>query len=232
MCWGWGVGEPAEDAEAQQLDGHPALRFAGPYSSVVSRAGMGFCAVTISGEGECRELWPPFARAAAQFEDAPTRAASAAIEDAPVRYSGIGASASHACALTDAGRAVCVSDPRWEDWEGTLTVMHPPDPAPARYTAIGVGFDHACALTDSGEAVCWDAVPNKTAPPDPPPGRYVAVSDGPFHTCALTDAGEAACWGWNNHGQADVPAGRYTAISAGAFHTCAIAESAEAVCWG
>ena len=140
VCWGWGVGEPAEDAEAQQLDGHPALRFEGPYSSVVSPAGTGFCAVTIAGEGECRWGWPPFTRTATPFEDAPTRATSVPAGDAPVRYSGIGASSSHACALTDAGRVVCATDSLSESHNGTLTVMHPPDPAPGRYTAIGVGF--------------------------------------------------------------------------------------------
>ena len=156
MCWGYGVAEATDGAQAQHLDGHPALRFAGPYSSVVSGAGIGFCAVTIAGEGECRGGWPPFARVAGPFEDAPTRATSVPVGDPPVRYSGIGASRSHACALTDAGRAVCATDSLSESWNGTLTVMNPPDPAPGRYTAIGVGFGHACALTDSGEAVCWD----------------------------------------------------------------------------
>ena len=76
VCWGYGVAEATDGAEAQHLDGHPALRFAGPYSSVVSGAGIGFCAVTIAGEGECRGGWPPFARVAGPFGDAPTRATS------------------------------------------------------------------------------------------------------------------------------------------------------------
>ena len=130
VCWGWAVGEATDGAQAQHLDGHPALRFAGPYSSVVSGAGIGFCAVTIAGEGECRGGWPPIARVAGPFEDAPTRATSAPVDDAPVRYSGVGASSSHACALTDAGRAVCATDSQWGSFNGTLTVMSPPDPAP------------------------------------------------------------------------------------------------------
>ena len=72
VCWGWAVGEATDGAQAQHLDGHPALRFAGPYSSVVSGAGIGFCAVTIAGEGECRGGWPPIARVAGPFGDAPT----------------------------------------------------------------------------------------------------------------------------------------------------------------
>ena len=232
MCWGWDAHYAPERTRSRRLEGHPALRFEGPYASVTSAAGTSFCAVTTDGEAECWPArWARFGDGPTPFENLPKATTLPGIEP-DVRYTAVSASATHACAITTEGHAVCRTDPRSAVFNGTLSVMTPPDPAPDRYIGIGVGWGHGCALTQSGEVVCWEAVDNKLARPGPPPGGYVAVSDGSFHTCALTDTGEAACWGWNNHGQVDVPPGRYAAIDAGYLETCALTESGEAVCWG
>ena len=153
VCWGFGVAEATDGGEAQHLDGHPALRFEGPYSSVVSPAGTGFCAVSVDGEAECWSDWPVSGDAPTPFEDLP-KATTVADSDNDVRYTAVSASASHVCAITVAGHAVCRTDTSSGRFDGTVTVMNPPDPAPDRYIAIGVGWEHGCALTQSGEVVC------------------------------------------------------------------------------
>ena len=190
----------------------------GSYTAIVTRIN-GFCGLTTEGEWTC----------------------TSGEHEPSVRYAAISTGGLHACAITEAGKAVCeAASPEW--WLGDELVMRPPDPAPARYTAISAGgrfpgtsadrTAYACALTVAGRAVCWGNAENKVERPDPPPGGYVAVSDGEGHTCALSAAGEAVCWGWNNYGQAEVPPGRYTAISAGALKTCAITVAGEVACWG
>ena len=122
-----------------------------------------------------------------------------------------------ACALTDAGEAVC--------WGFVPNKADPPDPRPGRYVAVSDGGHHTCALTDDGAAVCWGW--NNFGQASVPDGRYTAISAGRFHTCALVEGGEVVCWGLTHP-----PAGSFVAISSGRDRSCAVTAAGEVVCWG
>ncbi len=151
-----------------------------------------------------------------------------------------------ACALTEAGRAVC-----WDrDDAGAANVL------PGRYIAIDADGGTTCAVTEDGEAACWGADASAS---DAPPGRYTTISTTDGYTCALTEDGEAVCWGsnsaralqqraqegdanssaWHPQWMPDPPAGRYLAITVGTSHyfdgslraACAAKAGGGYVCW-
>ena len=145
----------------------------------------------------------------------------------PGRYSAISVGGDRACAITDAGEAVCWGY-RADEW-GT--------PPPGPFTEISVGYsefnERACALTGEGEVRCWAQFSSRQAPP----GRYVAVAAGVTHACAISEAGEAVCWNTRSNGGSpyrpeNALGGRYTAISASKHRTCAITDQGSLVCWG
>ena len=123
-----------------------------------------------------------------------------------------------ACALTDAGEAVC--------WRSVQHKTAPPDPQPGRYVAVSDGGYHTCALTEEGAVVCWGW--NNFGQAGTPSGRYTAVSAGKFHTCALAEGGELVCWGMID----EPPAGTFTALSESETSTCALAIDGRWHCWG
>ena len=90
-----------------------------------------------------------------------------------------------ACALTEAGEAVCwnMDDPSEVE---TL---------PGRYIAIDASEGTTCTITEDGEPVCWGSDDSAS---DAPSGRYTAISTTPGYTCALTEAGEVECWGFRS----------------------------------
>ncbi len=135
------------------------------------------------------------------------------------RYVAIGVGDAHACALTDAGEAVC--------WGSVENKVARPDPAPGGYVAVSDGYGHTCALTEEREAVCWGW--NNFGQVDVPEGSYSAIGAGFASTCALTEAGRAVCWGAL---QRDLTEARYQAISAGYEAACALTEEGEPVCFG
>ena len=157
--------------------------------------------------------------------------------------------ASHACALTTDGEAVC-----WDIASGAVW-----DAPPGPYTAITARRGATCAITETGEIVCWSAGggPFPKHEPDPsrdaPPGRYTAFSwdvkyalDRYTYACALTDGSEVVCWSVEGSPVyseelilPDPPPGAYTAMSVRyaflgwAMHyltVCALAGTGGAVC--
>ena len=157
--------------------------------------------------------------------------------------------ASHACALTADGEAVC-----WDIASGAVW-----DAPPGPYTAITARRGATCAITETGEIVCWSAGggPFPKDEPDPardaPPGRYTAFSwdvkwalDRYTYACALTDGSEVVCWSQEGRPVSseelilpDPPPGAYTALSVRyAFlgwdrhhlTVCALAGTDGAVC--
>ena len=138
-----------------------------------------------------------------------------------------------ACALTEAGEAVCwnANDP--------LEV----ETLPGRYIAIDAAEGTTCAVKENGEAVCWGSDESAA---DAPPGPYTAISTTNGYTCALREDGEAACWAWAATRSKDdplernpyedeltqPPPGTLLAISSSEYRSCAVNASGEAVRWG
>ncbi len=123
-----------------------------------------------------------------------------------------------ACALTDAGEAVC--------WRSIHNKAAPPDPQPGRYVAVSDGGYHTCALTEEGAVICWGW--NNFGQAGSPSGRYTAVSAGKFHTCAVAEDGELVCWGLID----EPPDGKYTALSESEASACARRVDGVWACWG
>ena len=159
------------------------------------------------------------------------------VPDAPSgRYAAISVGGGTACALTEAGEAVCWDIVSGEEWSAP----------PGRYRALTTRDDLTCAVTDEGGIVCWTGdgapVPENWGDPsrDAPPGRYTALAMTTGYACTLTEAGEAVCWkeiDWFE--MPDPPPGRYVAINMGYFYfegtgwltSCAVREDGALVCW-
>ena len=182
----------------------------------------------------------------------PTRPAlrtSRTYDAPPGVYTAITVGASHACALTADGEAVC-----WDIASGAVR-----DAPPGPYTAITARRGATCAITEAGEIACWSAggEPFPEDEPDPsrdaPPGRYTAFSwdvkyadDRYTHACALTDGSELVCWSQEGSRASpeelvlpDPPPGAYTALSVryaflgwaeNHLTVCALAGTDGAVC--
>ena len=184
------------------------------------------CAVTTAGGATCEPAWPFWLGDLSVMrppDPSPERYVAISVGDTtygtqsdPERV--------HACALTEAGAAVC--------WRSVVNKVERPDPPPGRYVAVNDGHGHTCALTEAGEAVCWGW--NNYGQTQVKPGRYTAISAGEASTCALSEDGEAVCWG----GAPSTPftggftSGPYQAISVGACVACAVAKDGDAVCRG
>lgn len=162
--------------------------------------------------------------------DDPTPAVRPSLPQSPVFdgppgvYTDITVGASHACALTRDGEAVCWDIESGEVW----------NTPPGTYTFIETEGDDTCAISDEGAIVCWPAGggPFPEERPDPSrdarPGRYQAFSwasdeyyiKGLTHACGVTDGGEAVCWTSQepetdySHELAlpDLPPGEYTTV--------------------
>lgn len=162
--------------------------------------------------------------------DAPTPAVRPALPQSPVFeappgvYTEITVGASHACALTESGEAVC-----WDIESGAAWGT-----PPGTYPFIEAEGDDTCAISDEGAIVCWPAgggpFPERRPDPsrDAPPGRYQAFSwasdeyyiKGLTHACGVTEGGEAVCWTSQeletdySHELAlpDLPPGEYTTV--------------------
>ncbi len=159
-------------------------------------------------------------------------------------YTDITVGAYHACALTQAGAAVC-----WDIQSGIVW-----DTPPGHYAFIASQGGDTCAITVGGDIACWEAgggpLPEDVYDPsrDAPPGEYTALSwDGPVrgegHSCGLTRAGEVVCWGDPGlpDGAREPPSGSYNGLSvrfgrndsgSNSVSVCALAVSGDMECWG
>ena len=220
--------------------GFPDCDEYGARYTVVSSGREHVCGVTADGLAECRTVGA-FARAYGAFDVVdppdvpPARYVSISMTavsreaDAEAYAEVYGCGNNHpvdlcpdsdvvACALTDAGEAVC--------WRSIHNKTAPPDPQPGRYVAVSDGGYHTCALTEEGAVVCWGW--NNFGQAGTPSGRYTAVSAGKFHTCALAEGGELVCWGLID----EPPAGTFTALSESEASTCALRIDGVWACWG
>ena len=195
--------------------------------TAMSTGGFHECAITDGGEAVCtgaeRDVFAGDVMVMTPPSPAPGRftlisAGRAYLEPGTGPYA-FGRISAYACALTEAGRAVC--------WGSVVNKIAPPDPASGPYVAVSDGYGHTCALTESGEAVCWGW--NNMGQLDAPPGRYSAISAGHMSTCAVDDAAEVVCWGgfWG----LEPPPGDYIAVSTGGEAACGLTALGEAECW-
>lgn len=165
--------------------------------------------------------------------------------DRPLHALDVGAT--HSCALTSEGSAVCWGDNSWQQVSPASSANVVPTPtavAPGlAFTAIGAGGDNTCAITIAGAAYCWgrrfQGIQRLTGPP------FVAISAGFMHACALDAEGKAYCWGLNGGGELGTGATgevaqptpvstdqRFLQIDAGTGHTCGVTVGQFAYCWG
>ena len=127
----------------------------------------------------------------------------------PDRYAGFTSIGGYPCALTEAGRPVCLG-------REELVAEAPP----GRYTTLSGIDGYVCGLTEDGDLVCWGRYlrepgirPNVDEETDaryspwgpmlsPPPGTYVAIDVGPSNyidatvltACAEKASGGVICW--------------------------------------
>ena len=134
------------------------------------------------------------------------------------RYRAVSAGYGSACALTEAGEAVCVGYP----------LMGPAPSGP--FVSITLAWTgHACALQETGEAVCWGSR-NYQGELDVPRGAWEAIDAGDDHTCALSETGEGVCWGEPAGLLPDPPLGRYTAVGTSGYDTCLLTDAGDVYC--
>ena len=142
----------------------------------------------------------------------------------------LGVGTTHACGLSETGRAYCwgfnlwgqVGNGRIEGGsEDRGIIAGPEDYLPSRGGSIPIPT-----------AVMGDLV-------------FDTLVVGGVHTCGLTSAGEAHCWGQGSVGQLGdgarahsgapvrVAGGlRFTSLTAGGWHTCGLIAEGTAYCWG
>jgi large repetitive protein len=134
----------------------------------------------------------------------------------------IAAGQNHACAVTNAGAALCWGDnSKGELGNGSVNGSDIPVPVSglsSNVSTISAGSEFTCAVTTSEAAMCWGEggagqLGNGQAASSSNPGvvldttgkaplgGVVAVSAGSEDACALTSGGAALCWGANTFGQ-------------------------------
>jgi alpha-tubulin suppressor-like RCC1 family protein len=173
----------------------------------------------------------------------------------------ISSGGSHACGLTNAGKAFCWGDGATGQLghggrAGSLVPV--PVSGNLAFVMISAGSSHTCALTAGGEAYCWgaglggalgDGLRRDQSVPSRVAGGYVfsTISAGELHTCAVTQTGAGMCWGRGDNGRvgngrleshaetSPVPVNgnhMFSTIAAGGSHTCGVTRTGDAMCWG
>jgi alpha-tubulin suppressor-like RCC1 family protein len=140
-----------------------------------------------------------------------------AVNGATLEAVQISPGATHTCAVTTAGAAVCWGDSRHGEL-GIHPLYYHPTPGQvfglsSGVASISAGRYYTCAVTTAGAALCWgdnsfgqlgDNTLSARSTPTPVFGLSSGVKKivaGFYHTCALTTSGGVLCWGRNADGQ-------------------------------
>lgn len=256
-CWGY-------NNRGQTGDGLPGgtlrpVTVSGLSNEVVSIAagGSNSCVFTNQGVLKC---WGSNESGLVGAIGATQTAAPANIVWSNDEIAAISMSNSHACLLTDIGRAKCWGNNTYGQLGNNSNepsgVSVDVAGLNTEVIAIDAGQHHTCAVMNVGTVKCWGQnsagqLGNDntidTNSPITVSGlltNMVGVATGSHHSCALGRDGKVRCWGENGAGQlginttlsSTVPVDinnltDVTSISAGGNHTCAIADR-YVKCWG
>ncbi len=145
----------------------------------------------------------------------------------PGAYIAITVGASDACALTEAGEAVCWDIETAETW----------DTPPGFYNFVTAEGGDACSIAEGGELACLSRGEDPWTPLGEGTARYTAVVDD----CGLTEEGAIECWGVWPGTWPDPPSEPLVAIGglrrtggfgAEHYHRCALTATGDIICWG
>lgn len=149
-------------------------------------------------------------------------AGAAPTEAASRRYTQIAAGGTHACAITEQGRAYCwgANDSgQLGNGDSTHTSSSTAVSVAGRYqfTSIAASISTTCAITAAGKAYCWganteegggilgngDIAQINSDVPVPVTGghRFDTISAGTGFFCGLARQSKVYCWGNNRDGQ-------------------------------
>jgi alpha-tubulin suppressor-like RCC1 family protein len=252
-CWGadTGNGTLADQLTAAGVKG------LGPGTVGQVSAGLGACAVTVTGAPKC---WGDNGWGEVGDGTTTARAAPVPVSGLPTVET-ISDGGNHTCALVHNGGARCWgANGDGQLGDGTTTQRHTPVTVlsmPLNLAQISAGGLHTCALFKNGHVDCWghnnhgqlgDNSTSDTpfATPVASLAGVVQIAAGYDFTCALTSAGGVSCWGDNKLGQlgdgtisdSDIPvqvSGLTTgvlALTAGNSTACAVLQSDQVRCWG
>jgi len=129
--------------------------------------------------------------------------------DSTVRFTTVGVSGTHACALTEDGTAYCWGTNEYGQLgDGTTDAHLLPRPVAGErhFRTLSVSDNGVCGVTLEGNGMCWGGHYRFGAGDGVMEGRLVptlvagdhhwrAIARGVWHACGVTDGGEAWCWG-------------------------------------